>query len=211
MRPMAPGGVHGRRLVVIDIAVARGHRQGHLLSSLGGDGGDPLARLRARGYQRGHAAQRRPLARQPLGHAPAILVETATRLAGLGTVTWPLGDQPVTCRDGHRIRLAHSSCSTVIGSDRMRRPVAWYAAFAMAADTPTTPISPMPLIPMGLTGSGVPTKTTSWPGTSANCSRASRAKGTAAVSSSTSSRTVLTQRRPAWALRSGSFRPGRAA
>src|SRR2546429_7334475 len=36
----------------------------------------------------------------------------------------------------------------------------------MAAETPTTPISPMPLIPRGLTVSGVPTKTTSRSATS---------------------------------------------
>ena len=34
-------------------------------------------------------------------------------------------------------------------------------------DTPTTPISPMPLIPIGRTVSGSPTKTTSTSGTSA--------------------------------------------
>jgi hypothetical protein len=62
--------------------------------------------------------------RQPLGHAPAVLVVTTTRLPRLGTVVWPLGDIFVTCHDGHRIRLAHNKCSTVIGSDRMHRPVA---------------------------------------------------------------------------------------
>jgi hypothetical protein len=30
----------------------------------------------------------------------------------------------------------------VIGSERIRRPVAWYTALAIAADTPTIPISP---------------------------------------------------------------------
>jgi hypothetical protein len=35
----------------------------------------------------------------------------------------------------------------VSGSERTRRPVAWYTALAMAADTPTMPISPRPLIP----------------------------------------------------------------
>src|SRR5439155_19154567 len=49
---------------------------------------------------------------------------TATRLSGLGTVIWPVRGIPVTCCDGRRIRLAHNNCSTVIGSDRMRRPVA---------------------------------------------------------------------------------------
>jgi hypothetical protein len=44
---------------------------------------------------------------------------------------------------------AHNNRSTVIGGNRMRWPVAWYTAFAMAADTP--PISAIPLIPMGLT------------------------------------------------------------
>jgi hypothetical protein len=34
----------------------------------------------------------------------------------------------------------------VSGSERTRRPVAWYTALAMAADTPM-PISPRPLIP----------------------------------------------------------------
>jgi hypothetical protein len=71
--------------------------------------------------------------RKPLGHAPAVLGVTTTRLLRLGTVIWPLGGIPVTCCDGHRIRLAHNNCSTVIGSDRMHRPVAWYTALAMAA------------------------------------------------------------------------------
>jgi hypothetical protein len=35
----------------------------------------------------------------------------------------------------------------VSGSAGTRRPVAWYRALAMAADTPTMPISPRPLIP----------------------------------------------------------------
>jgi hypothetical protein len=50
---------------------------------------------------------------------------------------WPFGGIFVTCHDGHRIRLAHNNCSTVIGSDRMRRPVAWYTALATAAGRPT--------------------------------------------------------------------------
>jgi hypothetical protein len=37
----------------------------------------------------------------------------------------------------------------VIGSERIRRTVAWYTALAMAADIPTIPISPRPLIPIG--------------------------------------------------------------
>lgn len=65
----------------------------------------------------------------------------------------------------------------MIGNERMRRPVAWYTALAMAADTPTVLISPRPLMPRGLTVSDLPTKTTSnsgvrpkhpgqfWPGT----------------------------------------------
>jgi hypothetical protein len=32
--------------------------------------------------------------------------------------------------------LAYNNCSTVIGNDLMRRPVAWYTALAMAADRP---------------------------------------------------------------------------
>ena len=51
---------------------------------------------------------------------------TITRLLRLGTVIWLLEDILVTCNDGHRIRLAHNNCSTVIGSDRMRGPVAWH-------------------------------------------------------------------------------------
>jgi len=47
----------------------------------------------------------------------------------------------VSGHDGHCVRLAYNNCSTVIGNDLMRRPVAWYTALAMAADTPTTPIS----------------------------------------------------------------------
>ncbi len=37
------------------------------------------------------------------------------------------------------------------GSERMRTPVAWCTAFAIAAAVPTMPISPMPLAPIGLT------------------------------------------------------------
>jgi hypothetical protein len=108
----------------------------HYLGNLAGDGGEHLARLRAPGYQRGHAAQRRLLVRQPLGHAPAVFVVTTTRLLRLGTVIWPLGDIFVTCHDGRRIRLAHNNCSTVIGNAWMRRPGAWYTALAMAAGRP---------------------------------------------------------------------------
>jgi hypothetical protein len=46
----------------------------------------------------------------------------------------------------------------VIGRERMRRPVAWYTAFAIAAETPMIPISPSPLIPIGLNLSGCPMK-----------------------------------------------------
>jgi len=70
-------------------------------------------------------------------------------------------------RRRHLSSPAYSNCSTVIGNDLMRRPVAWYTALAMAAETPTMPISPMPLIPRGLAVSGVPTNTTSMSGTSA--------------------------------------------
>ena len=38
----------------------------------------------------------------------------------------------------------------VIGNSRMRLPVAWYTALAIAAAVPTIPISPTPLTPMGL-------------------------------------------------------------
>src|SRR5882762_10717065 len=78
----------------------------------------------------------------------------------------------VRVRAGRHAALAHrrgrsgrrrhySSLSMVIGSERMRRPVAWYTALAMAAGTPTMPISPRPLTPTGLDLSGSPTKITS--------------------------------------------------
>ena len=136
MRPVTPGREHRHRLAVIVIAQDRGNGQVHHPGNLAGDGGEDLLRLRALGHQRGHAAQRRLLERQPLGHRPAVFVVTATRLSGLGTVIWPVRGIPVTCCDGRRIRLAHNNCSTVIGSDRMRRPVAWYTALAMAAGRP---------------------------------------------------------------------------
>jgi hypothetical protein len=47
-------------------------------------------------------------------------------LIGLRTVVWPVRIKPMTCHDGHRIRLAHNNCPTLIGTDRMRRPVAWH-------------------------------------------------------------------------------------
>ena len=43
-----------------------------------------------------------------------------------------------------------SSLSGVIGSSRIRRPVAWNTASATAASTPVAPSSPMPLPPIGL-------------------------------------------------------------
>ena len=55
----------------------------------------------------------------------------------------------------------------MIGRDRIRRPVAWKTALAMAGATPTMATSPMPLTPMGFIGSGSPTKITSMSGTSA--------------------------------------------
>src|SRR3954452_21653835 len=49
---------------------------------------------------------------------------------------------PLICVwSGHRVRLAYNNCSTVIGHDLMRRPVAWCTALAMAADRPTPLIS----------------------------------------------------------------------
>ena len=38
----------------------------------------------------------------------------------------------------------------MIGRWRMRRPVAWKTALAMAGAAPTTGSSPMPLLPSGL-------------------------------------------------------------
>jgi hypothetical protein len=50
---------------------------------------------------------------------------TTTQLVRFGAVAWfPLGDQLVAGHDGHRVRLAYNNCSTVIGNDLMRRPVA---------------------------------------------------------------------------------------
>ena len=37
----------------------------------------------------------------------------------------------------HRVRLAYNNCSSVIGSDLMRRPVAWCTALTIAADSST--------------------------------------------------------------------------
>ena len=44
-----------------------------------------------------------------------------------------------------------NTLSRVMGRSRTRLPVAWKMALAMAAATPTMPISPMPLAPSGLT------------------------------------------------------------
>ncbi len=38
-----------------------------------------------------------------------------------------------------------------MGKSRTRLPVAWYTALAIAAATPTSPISPTPFTPSGLT------------------------------------------------------------
>src|SRR6185503_4218891 len=107
---------------------------------------------------------RQHVARHERRHAPqrGLLFRAERREAVLVVLRCDQAD--------HRDSLARQAgCnrSTVIGNDLMRRPVALYAALAIAADTPTTPISPMPLIPRGLTVSGVPTKTTSRSGTSA--------------------------------------------
>jgi hypothetical protein len=60
--------------------------------------------------------------------------------------------------------LRQRSLSMVIGRERMRRPVAWWTPLAIAAAIPARPISPTPLTPMGLPGSGSPTNTTSMSG-----------------------------------------------
>ena len=62
----------------------------------------------------------------------------------------------------------YASLSRVIASSRMRLPVAWYTALAMAAATPVMPISPTPRTPNGLMcGSGISRKCTSKTGMSA--------------------------------------------
>src|SRR4029450_3766002 len=51
-----------------------------------------------------------------------------------------------------RLRLgSHSNVSSVIGKSQTRVPVAWKTALATCAATPTTPGSPSPLAPSGLT------------------------------------------------------------
>lgn len=45
---------------------------------------------------------------------------------------------------------AYRSRSIVIGTERMRLPVAWKTALAIAAAMPTSPISPTPFTPTGL-------------------------------------------------------------
>jgi len=58
-------------------------------------------------------------------------------------------------RSNRRKRRTHGvagqSLSSVMGSSRTRLPVACQMAFATAAATPTTPISPTPFTPSGLT------------------------------------------------------------
>src|SRR5439155_6963522 len=59
-------------------------------------------------------------------------------------------------------RRAHNRSSILIGSFRIRRPVAWNTAFPMAAATPTIDTSPNPLTPTGFRmRSGLSTKATS--------------------------------------------------
>lgn len=63
---------------------------------------------------------------------------------------------------------APTNRSGVIGRSRTRTPVAWYAAFAMAAAAPTMPISPTPRVPIGLVrGSHSSSQTASMSATSA--------------------------------------------
>lgn len=61
---------------------------------------------------------------------------------------------------------AQRSVSRVIGSERIRRPVALWIALATAAPTPVIPISPMPRAPSGAYGSGMSVKMMSISGTS---------------------------------------------
>jgi len=44
----------------------------------------------------------------------------------------------------------------MIGRWQIRRPVTWKTALAMAGATPTTPSSPMPLLPSGLMSGSCP-------------------------------------------------------
>src|SRR3954447_9959193 len=78
-------------------------------------------------------------------------------------------------RDRRRLDVAHCAGSAGsitssgdIGRLRLRRPVAWKTAFAMAAAPPTWPISPTPLAPSGPTSSSfTSTKSTRTSGASA--------------------------------------------
>src|SRR3954447_17868235 len=78
-------------------------------------------------------------------------------------------------RDRRRLDVAHCAGSAGsitssgdIGRLRIRRPVAWKTAFAMAAATPTCPISPTPFTPSGLTTeSSTSTNSTTTSGASA--------------------------------------------
>ena len=80
------------------------------------------------------------------------------------------GENAPACDHGSAFRCTASvnlqrSLSGVIGSSRMRLPVAWKIALAMAGATPTMAISPTPFTPSGFTcGSCSSTKITSMTG-----------------------------------------------
>ena len=82
-----------------------------------------------------------------LRRRPAAAVSGAPRRTGPHRMT--LTARRVDPTGAHR--GVQSRSSSRIGSSRTRLPVAWNTALAIAAFMPTMPISPMPLIPSGLT------------------------------------------------------------
>ena len=92
-------------------------------------------------------------AEEILGIVPALERLSSTRHATVGHAKVAYLDiqAVIEARRAAPIHQGVSSLSRVIGRSRMRMPVAWCTALAIAAAVPTIPTSPRPFDPIGLT------------------------------------------------------------